>query len=180
MELKIKEASFHLRNYKMPLTKLSYLSQLPAWLRDSFTKNSRREMLTKLSKWFAIVDLTFKILEMTRSTTSRQHFLRHVLSKTKEKPLVLSSFSLTKVLVRYKKTLWSSCLFFTQCARDTTILSIFWFVVALTRIILTFMGRLRYSTVCVKVTTRQSRSWFHTVLTLTSLTKTDSHLCSTR
>jgi hypothetical protein len=52
--------------------------------------------------------------------------------------------------------------------------------VALTRIILTFMGRLPYSTVCAKVTTRRSRSWFHTVLTLTSLTKTDRRLCSTR
>ena len=61
--------------------------------------------MTKLSKWFAIVDSTFKILETTSSTTSRQHFLRHALSKIKEKPLALSSFSLTKVLVRYRKTL---------------------------------------------------------------------------
>ncbi len=61
--------------------------------------------MTKSLKWFEIVDLTFKTLEMTSSTTSRQHFLRHVLLRIREKPLVLYNFSLTKVLVRYRKTL---------------------------------------------------------------------------
>jgi hypothetical protein len=111
---------------------------------------------------------------------SKRLFLRHAPSKITEKPLDSSNFSSTKAWTHYRRTIWSSYLFFTQFERVTMISSTYWYSAAQTLITSTFMGRLQSFIVYVKAIIRLSRSWFPTEQISTSLIKTDRHLCSTQ